>query len=170
MGIIQDKLGDHDAAQRIYRRGLRGSPKNVALRTNLGLSLVLSVRYAEGLEVLRDVAADPRAGITSRQSLAFAYAVSGDMAAAEAVALIDLPPDAAQASLAHYESLRRTELGLGPKPQPQSAEQPAEVSNPELVGMPIALRPSPETVILEPGPPRIRPCTIGPDSRLCADQ
>ena len=80
---------------------MQGSPDNIAPRTNLGLSLILSMQYAEGLEVLRAVAADPRAGIASRQSLAFAYAIAGDMAAAEVVALVDLAPEAAQINLAH---------------------------------------------------------------------
>jgi Flp pilus assembly protein TadD len=170
LGIIKDKLGDHDTAQEIYRQGLQGSPDNIALRTNLGLSLILSARHADGLEVLRTVATDPRAGVTSRQSLAFAYAITGDMAAAEAVALIDLAPDAAQTNLAYYESLRRVGVGAAPKPEPQSAEQAAGVPTPEVIGMPVALRPSPEVVTAGLGSSPMKRCVIGPANRLCADK
>ena len=44
--------------------------------------MVLSGQHAGGLQLLREVAALPDASPDTRQVLAFAYAIAGDMAAA----------------------------------------------------------------------------------------
>ncbi len=122
LGVVHDQLGDHAAAQEVYRRGLRSDSDNVPLRTNLGLSMVLSGQHAPGLQMLREVSALPEAGPDTRQVLAFAYAIAGDMAAAEETALIDLPQDVARANLAYYEGLRDSGVGAPPPPPPTLAE------------------------------------------------
>lgn len=118
LGVVHDQLGDHAAAQEVYRRGLSSDSDNVPLRTNLGLSMVLSGQHAPGLQLLREVSALPDAGPDTRQVLAFAYAIAGDMAAAEETALIDLPQDVARANLAYYEGLREAGVGDPPPPPP----------------------------------------------------
>ena len=122
LGVVHDQLGDHAAAQEVYRRGLGSASDNVPLRTNLGLSMVLSGQHAPGLQMLREVSALPVAGPDTRQVLAFAYAIAGDMAAAEETALIDLPQDVARANLAYYEGLRDAGIGEPPPPPPTLAE------------------------------------------------
>ncbi len=122
LGVVHDQLGDHAAAQAVYRRGLGSDSDNVPLRTNLGLSMVLSGQHAGGLQMLREVSALPAAGPDTRQVLAFAYAIAGDMAAAEETALIDLPQDVARANLAYYEGLREAGIGDPPPPPPTLAE------------------------------------------------
>ena len=122
LGVVHDQLGDHAAAQEVYRRGLGSDSDNVPLRTNLGLSMVLSGQHAPGLQMLREVSALPAAGPDTRQVLAFAYAIAGDMAAAEETALIDLPQDVARANLAYYEGLRDAGIGEPPPPPPTLAE------------------------------------------------
>lgn len=122
LGVVHDQLGDHAEAQVVYRRGLGSDSDNVPLRTNLGLSMVLSGQHAPGLHMLREVSALPDAGPDTRQVLAFAYAIAGDMAAAEETALIDLPQDVARANLAYYEGLREAGVGDPPPPPPSLAE------------------------------------------------
>ena len=48
VGIANGLLGTHEEAQRVFRAGLLAAPEDVALRNNLGLSLVQSGRYDEG--------------------------------------------------------------------------------------------------------------------------
>lgn len=122
LGVVHDQLGNHAEAQVVYRRGLGSDSDNVPLRTNLGLSMVLSGQHAPGLQMLREVSALPDAGPDTRQVLAFAYAIAGDMAAAEETALIDLPQDVARANLAYYEGLREAGVGDPPPPPPSLAE------------------------------------------------
>ncbi len=138
LGVIRDKTGRHMAAQEVYREGLVRHQGDIPLRTNLGLSLVLSGQHPEGLALLREVAGDPAAGAASRQGLAFAYAVTGDMAAAEAMAMVDLAPEAARANLAHYESLRDAGIGAPPAP-PSLAIKPAGQQERKATGAPVTL-------------------------------
>ena len=44
-GVALDMIGRHGQAQTVYRSGLEPAPMNVALRTNLGLSLALAGEY-----------------------------------------------------------------------------------------------------------------------------
>lgn len=131
LGVVNDQLGNHEAAQAAYRQGLSGDAGNIPLQTNLGLSLVLSGRHGEGLMVLRKAAADPAAGSGTRQALTFAYAISGDMTAAEEMALIDLPPDVAVANLAYYDGLRQAGVGTPPPPPAEPMLAEAMESAPE---------------------------------------
>lgn len=127
LGVVNDQLGEHEAAQEAYRRGLGSDSNSIPLKTNLGLSLVLSGHHGEGLITLREAAADPAAGSDTRQALTFAYAIAGDMTAAEEMALIDLPPDVARSNLAYYQGLRDSGVGTPPPP-------PAEPTLAEALG------------------------------------
>ncbi len=136
LGVVNDQLGNHEAAQAAYRQGLSGDAGSIPLQTNLGLSLVLSGHHGEGLMILRKAAADPSAGSGTRQALTFAYAIAGDMTAAEEMALIDLPPDVALANLAYYNGLR--EAGVGTPPPPPAEPMLAEVMEATPEEMPMA--------------------------------
>ncbi len=160
LGVAVDKMGWHVTAQETYRKGLQRSPEDIGLRTNLGLSLLLSAQHAEALDILRDVAADPAAGVASRQGLAYAYAVIGDMAAAEAMAMIDLPPDAVRESLAHYASFRQTDLAARPIPAPRQSEAlTSELATSGPIVLVSAAAPSSSS------PPAV--CTTGSDQPFC---
>lgn len=163
LGVIRDKMGRHMAAQEIYREGLLRHQGDIALRTNLGLSLVLTGRHPEGLELLREVAGNPAAGPASRQGLAFAYAVTGDMAAAEAMAIIDLPPEAARANLAHYQSLRNAGVGALPDP-PSLVARPAGQPV-ALIDGPAAAAPTPSAATASRHPAK---CRTGLKEPFCA--
>ena len=138
LGVVNDQLGNHEAAQAAYRQGLSGDEGNIPLQTNLGLSLVLSGRHGEGLMVLRKAAADPAAASGTRQALTFAYAIAGDMTAAEEMALIDLPPEVAMANLSYYNGLREAGVGTPPPPPAEPMLAEAMESAPEDMEAPMA--------------------------------
>jgi Flp pilus assembly protein TadD len=76
LGVIMDQQDNHASAQSYYRQGLAYSPRNVSLRNNLGLSLVLNGQDSEGLAMLREVAAEPEAGATAGRNLEMATQIA----------------------------------------------------------------------------------------------
>ena len=105
-GVALDMLGRHAQAQTVYRSGLDLAPMNVALRTNLGLSLALAGDYKTALRVLEDAARDPKASPRTRQNLALVYGLAGEMEDAAAAGSADLAHGAVQRNLAYYRALR----------------------------------------------------------------
>jgi Flp pilus assembly protein TadD len=86
LGVIMDQQGQHADAQAYYRQGLEHSPRNVSLRNNLGLSMVLDGQPEAGLAMLRDVAAEPAAGATTGRNLEMASQMAAKSAAAKPAA------------------------------------------------------------------------------------
>lgn len=76
LGVIMDQQGQHADAQAYYKQGLAHSPRNVSLRNNLGLSMVLDGQPEAGLAMLRDVAAEPAAGATAGRNLEMASQIA----------------------------------------------------------------------------------------------
>jgi Flp pilus assembly protein TadD len=106
MGVAHDLIGDHGAAQAYYRTGLDINAGNLNLQNNLGLSLAVSGRYDEAIQVLRKSAASPRAQARNRLNLALAYGMAGQMDAAAETARLDLDEASVQQNLAFYATLR----------------------------------------------------------------
>lgn len=86
MGILRDQVGEHEAAQGLYRLALERDPNNRTVRNNLGLSLALDGKRDEAIEVLAELAAEPEAGQTVLRNLEAAYAARAPQPAAPAVA------------------------------------------------------------------------------------
>lgn len=106
LGTAYDMSGDHRSAQDTYRAGLKASPGDLALRSNLGLSLVLDGQPREGANVLLDIAGGPSAPPQARQNLALAYGVLGNDEAASRILALDLPKASVTDDLRYYEAVR----------------------------------------------------------------
>ena len=109
LGVAQDLLGDHAAAEGTYRQALTVMPASEAARNNLALSLALQDRFKEALDLLRPLAEGPNSTRRSRQNLALVFGLQGDMAAAERVSRIDLGGEALGNNLAYFAALRGME-------------------------------------------------------------
>lgn len=107
IGVADDFIGQHTAAQVRYRHGLQIAPADRSLAINLALSLALSEKFDEAIAVLRPVAMAPGATAQERQTLALIYGIKGDQKMAREVARIDLDPASVDHNVAFYESLRR---------------------------------------------------------------
>lgn len=171
LGVAQDKLGAHEAAQDTYRSGLANWPDDVNLRTNLGLSLVTGGRPVDGLDVLRQAADYPEARMATRRALSYAYAVIGDLLHAEEVALIDFPPDVAKALTAQYKYRREAGSGALSRADP-AAPRPAATTPPvdlagSLDGMPAPV--AAKRVAAQSKPFSVPPatCKVGRDNPFC---
>jgi len=143
LGVIKDQQGQHAEAQTYYREGLTHSPRNISLRNNLGLSMVLAGEPEAGLAMLRDVAAEPAAGATAGRNLEMASQIaaqnilaepsddlgadmSPDMGAEMGAADTAEPAQQADASAASpsAESLATQELSsLSPSATPETSKE-----------------------------------------------
>jgi Flp pilus assembly protein TadD len=106
LGVAEDMLGDRAAAQAAYRAGLGLSPGNLQLMNNLGLSLVLSGDFSQGLPILEQTAKDPSATPRMRLNLALAYGLAGEPDKAAQISKADLDAAKVQQNLGYYEFLR----------------------------------------------------------------
>ncbi|MCB1738626.1 MAG: hypothetical protein KDI42_10900 [Gammaproteobacteria bacterium] len=85
-GAAYDRLGDHAAAERIYRRGLRAHANSVSLRNNLAFCLILQGRPHYAAVLLMDMEKTGLGGARQRQNLALAWALAGRVDRATEVA------------------------------------------------------------------------------------
>jgi Flp pilus assembly protein TadD len=106
VGVADDFIGQHAAAQSRYRQGLQYAPGDRSLSLNLALSLALSEKFDEAINILRPVAYGPGATAQDRQTLALIYGLKGDQTNARELAKMDLDPSSVDHNLAFYESLR----------------------------------------------------------------
>ncbi|MDZ7711809.1 MAG: tetratricopeptide repeat protein [Rhodovibrio sp.] len=127
-GVALDMIGRHAEAQAVYRSGLELGPMNVALRTNLGLSLALAGDYKTALRVLEDAARDPKATARTRQNLALVYGLAGEMEDAAATGSADLGQGTVQRNLAYYRALRSaraiTDAAARTRAVPEASDAP----------------------------------------------
>lgn len=106
MGVVHDMIGSHETAEDNYRRGLDLAPSDVNLRNNLALSLALAGKYDEAIQILGQLASEPRATQRHRQNLALIYGLAGRFSEAARVARADFDEPTVQNNLAYYEALR----------------------------------------------------------------
>lgn len=156
LGVAQDLLGDHAAAEATYRQALAVMPGAESVRNNLALSLALQDRFGEALDLLRPVAEGPNATRRSRQNLALVYGLKGDMAAAERISRIDLGGEELANNLAYFAALRGMAapnlraLALAPEDDPLLAE-------PRLTRKSKSVRRAVPAIADQAAPPAVQP-------------
>ena len=106
-GVALDLMGDHAAAQTVYRAGLAKAPAGEAdLTSNLALSLALTGEAKTAIDLMRPIVERADAAPRHRQTLALIYGLAGDREAARRLASVDLTPREVEQNLAFYETLR----------------------------------------------------------------
>jgi Flp pilus assembly protein TadD len=106
LGVAFDLQGSHAEAQKTYRQALLAHPDELGLRNNLGLSLILSRDYRNGISELMKIVDNPAAPPQVRQNLALAYGLLGNKSAAGRVLAGELPSPQIQGNLRYYETVR----------------------------------------------------------------
>jgi len=156
-GVALDLLGRHTEAQATYRQGLEKVPDNLALKNNLGLSLAVAGEHKQAIRLLEGIARDPMAPARTRQNLALAYALAGNMQGAAVTARRDLAPEVVERNLSYYRALhdlraQGTAKTVSPAKAPEDAEpapgtpaartaqaeRPPETSRPDKTTRPAA--------------------------------
>jgi len=106
IGVADDFIGQHEAAQGRYQRGLEIAPGDRSLTLDLALSLALSEKFDQAIGLLRPVVYAPGATPQERQTLALIYGLKGDERTARQLARMDLDAASVDHNLAYYETLR----------------------------------------------------------------
>lgn len=105
-GVALDMLNRHDEAQKCYRAVLDVSPRNVAARNDLALSLALTGDFAQAIDILTPIARSADASPRERQNLALIYGLQGNRDAAKALSSADLDAGDTDANLRFFDSVR----------------------------------------------------------------
>jgi Flp pilus assembly protein TadD len=137
-GSVEDRLGNHEAAQKFYLDALKIAPGEPAVLSNLGLSYALSKQLSLAEDSLRRAAASPRADARVRQNLALVLALEGNFAEAEEISRKDMSAEAAasnvaaiRAMIAENESWKALQSGAAKKRAPTPAPAaPAPANDP----------------------------------------
>lgn len=134
LAIAKDMAGEHLAARLLYVQALELAPENTGLRNNFALSYLMEGQYDAAIEYLSRLALGPDSSPVLRQNLALAYGLSGDEAAAERIARLDLDTATVENNLRFYALLRRMSdkdslrrLLLGPR-----SDKPVAVQIPSV--------------------------------------
>jgi Flp pilus assembly protein TadD len=106
LGVSLDLQGRHAEAQANYRRGIELAPDYLSLRSNYGLSLAITGPPQDAIAQLAPIGGSRRADARTRQNLAFAYAMAGDLENALQLCRRDLDERNAQRQLGYYMQLR----------------------------------------------------------------
>jgi Flp pilus assembly protein TadD len=115
-GVFEDMRGDHLAAQRAYRQALAATPDDVALQTDLALSLTASGDLNGAAQILEPLAKAADAPASVRHNLALVYGLLDREGEARAL-LADLSESAVDSDVKFYRWLRLRRL---PATQPDS--------------------------------------------------
>ncbi|MBV8522957.1 MAG: tetratricopeptide repeat protein [Acetobacteraceae bacterium] len=107
LGIARDLQGRHAAAQAAYRQALGVAPEMRAATVNLALSLALSGRAGQGLDLVRPLRISREAATRFRHDFAAIAEMAGDRKSAELAIKPDLPPEQVRTALGGYDALSR---------------------------------------------------------------
>jgi len=106
LGVSLDAMGRHTEAQAYYRQALTASPRSVAARNDLALSLAMTGQYQEAIDILAPMAKSANASARVRQNLALVYWLMGDKDKAMTLSRADLTPQEAEANQRFFELVR----------------------------------------------------------------
>jgi Flp pilus assembly protein TadD len=124
-GVVEDVLGNHDAAQDHYRQVIQHSPRNLNAKNNMGLSLLLQGKATEAEATLKALTqradSEPRFDI----NLALVYGVSGKSGQAQPLLEKYFSQDQVASTLQFYqdytllnaEQRRRVVYGFSENPE-----------------------------------------------------
>ena len=131
-GVVEDVLGNHDAAQDHYRQVIQHSPRNLNAKNNMGLSLLLQGKVTEAESTLKALTqradSEPRFDI----NLALVYGVSGKSAQAQPLLEKYLSQDQVASTLQFYQDYnvlntqqrRRVVYGFSENPETSPKSNP----------------------------------------------
>lgn len=109
LGVCSDLAGQHAEAQKYYRQAIFMAPSNTRLRSNMALSLSLSSKTKDAIEILTPIVESEHATSRDRQNLAIAYGLSGNMEKAAQLFSQDLSETEVRSNLAFVHKLANSQ-------------------------------------------------------------
>ncbi len=104
-GSVEDRLDNHETAQKYYSEALKISPGEPSILSNLGLSYALTRQLPLAEQTLRQAAASPHSDTRERQNLALVLSLEGKFGEAEEISRRDMSPEAAAANVQAIRSM-----------------------------------------------------------------
>ncbi len=103
--VALDLTGRHGEALRAYAEALVRAPDDMAILSNMALSMAAAGEFAAARDILEGLLEDPGRRTVALQNLALVFALAGDLAAAERAAREALGDDAAKSNRPFYRRL-----------------------------------------------------------------
>ncbi len=102
LGVARDLQGQHEGAQEAYRQALGINPDLSSARVNMALSMAMSGRGSEAIQLIKPLATNPGATRKMHHDYAAVLTMAGDRPEAERVLAKDLPPAEVRQALDAY--------------------------------------------------------------------
>lgn len=109
IGVCCDLAGQHAEAQKYYRQAIFMAPSNTRLRSNMALSLSLSSKTKDAIEILTPIVESDLATSRDRQNLAIAHGLAGNMEKAAQLFSQDLSESEVRSNLAFVHKLANSQ-------------------------------------------------------------
>ncbi len=110
LGINYALFKDYGHARTAFIAALANEPENLEYRNNLALAWILDGQPQQGIDVLYSHYLRGHSTAKSRQNLALAFAMKGDIEAAKTIAKQDLTKAELKNNIAYYQQLQRLQL------------------------------------------------------------
>ncbi len=147
-GVALDTLGQYKQAQQSYRKALSLSPSEEAdFKTNLSMSYILSGEYHTAIETLEPMMKTKGSTPQSRQNLALAYGLLGDMETAMRIGSKDISLKQMKENIRFYQHFSETK-GMSSLKKNMPAMPPASIAS-----KPVTVSVAGEEGELPPPPP-----------------
>ncbi len=108
LGINYALCKDYDKARTAFTGALANAPENLEYRNNLALAWILDGQPQQGIDVLYSHYLRGSSTSKSRQNLALAFAMKGDVDAAKVIAKQDLTKAELENNIAYYQQLQKS--------------------------------------------------------------
>lgn len=106
LGINYALFKEYSQARTVFTAALANAPENLEYRNNLALAWILDGQPQQGIDVLYSHYLRGSSTSKSRQNLALAFAMKGDVKAAEVIAKQDLTKAELENNIAYYQQLQ----------------------------------------------------------------
>ena len=110
LGVNYALFKDYRHARTAFIGALANEPENLEYRNNLALAWILDGQPQQGIDVLYSHYSRGNSTSKSRQNLALAFAMKGDLEAAKTIAKQDLTKAELENNVAYYQQLQLLQL------------------------------------------------------------
>lgn len=105
LGAVYDGRGEHEKAQKLYKKVIAKNPIYIDAYNNMGISLLLCDKYEKSIFYLENACSLEDANVTYRSNLALVYGLSGNISKARFIYAQDFEGDELEEKIAYLEEI-----------------------------------------------------------------